>query len=250
MRKLIVILSGLLLIVLASYKPIDGLLYANFISQQGGIPTDSLVAYYPFNGNANDESGNGNNGTVNGATLTTDRDGNSNNAYSFDGINDEITIGSVSSFPFIQNTGIFTISYWMQFVDYTSTPQYMMGSTSTAAEKGFYNGVENDKLLTYNITRGGGSVIYSKTAIQVITDNDWHHVVVTGNGTNITYYIDNSSYAGSNSMGTFSTGNSTRVTSLGRITNFALYFFEGKLDDIRIYNRTLTTDEITALYNE
>ena len=48
-------------------------------------PNTGLVAYYPFNGNANDESGNGNNGTVNGATLTTDRDGNANSAYDFDG---------------------------------------------------------------------------------------------------------------------------------------------------------------------
>ncbi|MCP3693720.1 MAG: BACON domain-containing protein, partial [Planctomycetaceae bacterium] len=46
---------------------------------------DGLVAYYPFNGNANDESGNGNNGTVNGATLSTDRNGNAASAYDFDG---------------------------------------------------------------------------------------------------------------------------------------------------------------------
>ena len=45
-----------------------------------------LVTYYSFNGNANDESVNGNNGTVNGATLTTDRFGNANKAYSFDGV--------------------------------------------------------------------------------------------------------------------------------------------------------------------
>ena len=51
----------------------------------GVIPTDDLVAYYPFNGNANDESGNGNNGTIFRATLTTDRFGNANRAYSFDG---------------------------------------------------------------------------------------------------------------------------------------------------------------------
>ena len=49
------------------------------------VPTNGLIAWYPFNGNANDESGNGNNGTVNGATLTIDRNGNSDNAYSFNG---------------------------------------------------------------------------------------------------------------------------------------------------------------------
>ena len=50
------------------------------------IPTNGLVAYYPFNGNANDASGNGNNGIVNGATLTTDRLGNMNSAYTFNGL--------------------------------------------------------------------------------------------------------------------------------------------------------------------
>ena len=53
------------------------------------IPANGLVAYYPFNGNANDESGNSNNGNVLGASLSGDRFGNENSAYSFDGI-DEI----------------------------------------------------------------------------------------------------------------------------------------------------------------
>lgn len=48
------------------------------------VPTSGLVGYWPFNGNANDESGNGNNGTVNGATLSSDRNGNANSAYYFD----------------------------------------------------------------------------------------------------------------------------------------------------------------------
>lgn len=53
---------------------------------------DSLVAYYLFtNGSAADSSGNGNDGTVNGATSTTDRFGNPNSAFSFDGVNDEIS---------------------------------------------------------------------------------------------------------------------------------------------------------------
>ena len=52
------------------------------------VPTDSLVGWYPFNGNANDESGNGNNGTVNGASLDTNRFGDANSAYDFDGIDD------------------------------------------------------------------------------------------------------------------------------------------------------------------
>jgi len=56
------------------------------------VPTNGLVGWWPFNGNANDESGNGNNGIVNGATLASDRFGNANMAYSFDGINDLILL--------------------------------------------------------------------------------------------------------------------------------------------------------------
>src|SRR6185436_8408174 len=52
-----------------------------------------LIAYYPFNGNSNDATGNGHNGTpLNGVQLTTDRFGNSNNAYYFDGVDDRITV--------------------------------------------------------------------------------------------------------------------------------------------------------------
>ena len=50
------------------------------------VPTDSLVSWWPFNGNANDQSNNGNNGIVNGATLSNDRFSNQNSAYSFDGV--------------------------------------------------------------------------------------------------------------------------------------------------------------------
>lgn len=54
------------------------------------VPTNGLVGYWPFNGNANDESGNGNNGTVNGTTVVTDKNGNLNSAYSFDGTSNNI----------------------------------------------------------------------------------------------------------------------------------------------------------------
>ena len=72
------------------------------------IPQDSLVAWYPFNGNANDESGNGNNGSVNGATLTTDKDGNEDSAYSFDGMANEIIISHSDE----MNSDEMTISVW------------------------------------------------------------------------------------------------------------------------------------------
>ncbi|HAW52317.1 MAG TPA: hypothetical protein DCX54_08330, partial [Flavobacteriales bacterium] len=69
-----------------------GCLAASFAQIPNNIPTDSLIAWWPFNGNAQDESVNNNNGIVGGATLTTDRFNNANSAYDFDGINDFIEV--------------------------------------------------------------------------------------------------------------------------------------------------------------
>ena len=67
------------------------------------IPTNGLVAHYTFTGNANDVSGNGNHGVaLNGATLTTDRFGNPNGAFAFDGIDDHIVVNDSVSFDFNQ----------------------------------------------------------------------------------------------------------------------------------------------------
>ena len=74
------------------------------------IPTNGLVAWYPFNGNANDSSGNGNHGTNNGATLTTDRFGNANSAYTFDGKGNDITSGSSTTLAINMYA---TISAWI-----------------------------------------------------------------------------------------------------------------------------------------
>jgi hypothetical protein len=80
------------------------------------LPTNGLVGWWPFNGNANDESGNGNNGTVNGATLTTDRNGIANKAYSFDGINDYI----LTTFNGISGNASRTISVWFSTTSFSS----------------------------------------------------------------------------------------------------------------------------------
>jgi hypothetical protein len=75
------------------------------------VPTNGLIGYWPFSGNANDSSGNNYNGTVNGATLTTDQNGNVNSAYSFDGVNDFI---SLASYNFFSGNSTRSISFWIQ----------------------------------------------------------------------------------------------------------------------------------------
>ena len=74
---------------------------------------DGLVAYYPFNGNASDESGNGYDGTeFGGVAPTTDRFGNADSAYSFDGVDDFVTIPS-APFNFSSQSAL-TVSAWVK----------------------------------------------------------------------------------------------------------------------------------------
>ena len=87
-----------------------------------------MVAYYPFNGNANDASGNGNNGTVNGAILSNDRFGNTNSAYSFNGTTDIINCGHNSSL--LLNNSL-TISTWFKSTGSSINGEYLISKTTT-----------------------------------------------------------------------------------------------------------------------
>ena len=75
------------------------------------VPTNGLVGYWPFNGNANDESGNGNNGVVNGATLTSDRFGNAGKAYNFSASERDYIVSSQIG----MNNLTGTFSSWVEF---------------------------------------------------------------------------------------------------------------------------------------
>ncbi|MEJ6801976.1 MAG: hypothetical protein QNK77_12425, partial [Crocinitomicaceae bacterium] len=83
------------------------------------VPTNGLVGWWGFNGNANDESGNGNNGTVNGATLTTDRFGNPNSAYDFDGVDDFIEVLDTPELSFGSDN--FSVAIWFAMKDSTGS---------------------------------------------------------------------------------------------------------------------------------
>jgi hypothetical protein len=94
------------------FKLIVALVFASNVMAQNVpsyVPTNGLVGYWPFNGNANDESGNGNNGTVNGATLTSDRNGKVNSAYDFDG-KSYVLVDNINEK--LQIEGDFSFSIW------------------------------------------------------------------------------------------------------------------------------------------
>lgn len=232
---------------------IGGTLKVNAPISTNGTLSQGLVGYWSFDGSdmagvtAYDRSGQGNNGTlINGPTRTFGKIG---QALYFDGVNDYVDAGTASSFPFIQNTAIFTISLWVKFVDYKTVPQYFMGSTPTCGDKGFYFGENAVGQLHFEIEAGACPGGMASDVLGVINNNNWNHIVVTGNGTNIVFYVNGVSYAGSGTMGAPGSGDSTRSLNIGQINNFGSSLFNGTIDDVRIYNRVLSPDEIKRLYN-
>ena len=82
------------------------------------VPTDGMVGYWPFNGNANDESTNTNHGTVKGAFLSQDRFGAIDSAYGFDGIDDLILISGHDGVATFNADEQFSISLWVNIPEY------------------------------------------------------------------------------------------------------------------------------------
>ncbi|MBN2520193.1 MAG: LamG domain-containing protein [Bacteroidales bacterium] len=197
------------------------LISLNLFSQ----PTDGLVGYWPFNGNAYDESLNSNNGSVNGATLTVDRFGNENSAYSFDG-NSYINF-NVLELP------IYTICIWIKSTDCTPLRMIVHGGTSQLQ---IYNQSENyisDKCAS------------STSLIQLqASDGEWAFICVTCNGSNKRTMFKNATTQFYNSQVC------TLSFSYIGIRPPSAYPFVGDIDDIRIYDRVLTDQEIINLYNE
>ncbi len=207
---------------------------------------DGLVAYYPFNGNTNDESGNGNNGTVSGATLTTDRFGKSNSAYSFDGVDDYIKIANSSSFNLSTSH---TFAIWVKLNVYPSTYVRLMNKWVWGAEDKTLSIGQNGTVGYYLYNIFGGKSVDSVTAL---TLGAWHHIVAVYDGATAKIYINGQFGTSKSASGDVS--DSSGVLYFGynpdRAWESVQNFINGHLDEIRWYNRALSASEIQELYNE
>ncbi len=213
------------------------------------IPTNGLVAYWPFNGNANDESGNGNNGTVLGATLTTDRFGHQNSAYNFDGTTNYITVANSAS---IKVTNSVSISAWVKNTGETDLSVVLAkGNYGSLWDYGLANCWSYTAYYDYN-----SPFVINEYRNRNDKFNQWHHLAVTVdeiNGNKLKLFFD-----GQEMLGTLRDwSNTTSTDDWIRPTNGALYigsntagFFKGDIDDIRIYNRVLDSTEISNIYSE
>ncbi len=150
------------------------------------------VAYYPFDGNANDLVA-GNNAVVNGATLAADRDGNPNSAYLFDGVDDYMEV--VNPTPFNFGTGEFAVSFWMKPLDSSQSFQMIF-------QKGNSGGTIPQYWLRINDLIGGTALralwtdgfpppaVIDYNNASLLFDGEWHHVVFQRTSESNELYID------------------------------------------------------------
>ena len=212
-------------------------IYCAQSTEQPSTLTNGLVAYYPFNGNANDESGNGNNGVVVGATLTTDRFGNANKAYNFNGLSTKIDIGSIA------NTLIFSISAFVSLNEMKryNTIIYKGGS----AIKNFEFRLDSAYL---SASIGNGTTWLEAWNLTDIALNNWNNVTYTYDGYSIRLFFNGILIREFNATGYLFDNSNVYIGSRDVFSWPDLQFtFNGKLDDIRIYNRALTQEEITYM---
>ena len=219
----------------------------------GYVPTDGLVGYWGFNGNANDESGNGNDGTVNGATPTEDRFGNANSAYDFDGADDYIVVPHNDMFDV--GLGSFTWSVWcnpsqedyghlitknsLTVSPYSSLGRYLRIYENEWAEFSESSSVpeyQNNVLLSDGLPSGWINVVAVKTGEEQLSI---YFNGVLNNSTDLDYPLQDYD---NNSVYYFGVDHPSLDLPSG------IQWLEGQLDDIAIYNRALTEVEIMAMY--
>ena len=209
--------------------------------------TDSIIGYYPFNNNANDESGNNNNGIVNGATLVDDRFGNPNSAYLFDGIDDFIELPDLNATTDDTNDE-FTISAWIK----SSSTSDHDGIVNLSWRVGAYVCNNGGFGIQSNGDNSGTNNAPCHPNTLGINDGNWHHIIVT--------YIEGQKYIGykDGNLAFDVTTNDTESNANSNgyigmrffdVSNTLGQFFDGVIDDIYIYDRSLSTTEAQALYN-
>lgn len=216
---------------------------------------NGLLAYYPFNGNANDESGNQLNGIVqNGAQLTTDRLGVANSAFYFDGINDNIIVNDQGKLS--QPT--FTVAFY--FNTEKTTAQIAVGKINeTTGNAATYNlGVFPEPVFNpyFGIMDENAgcdiqvptNVVYTLFSNQPITTNRWYFMVASFENGKQYIYVDGVLVATANRPFPHAKYCTATDFLIGSWWANDKYSFQGKIDEVRYYNRALSQADVQALF--
>ena len=212
-----------------------------YIFQASGNPLwNDLLVYYTADNTPNDALGNYNGTLVNGATYGT---GIINNGFSFDGVNDYVDVGSRTGF---NNTQSFTFSAWINGTILNRTLVSNGDTTSGGASLGTWNSGSGRKIALLKGT--GVSQCFGNTTLSSST---WYHLVAVhtpydGVTANVQFYVNGS--ADGSAIFDIGTPSGSNNQHIGASTDLVA-FFSGIIDEIGIWNRDLSSSEVTELYN-
>ncbi len=200
---------------------------------------EGLIAYYSFDGNADDQSSNDNNCIVAGATLTTDKFEKDNKAFYFNGKNNQILVGNK---PIFDLTNTMTISVWILpntlSGDIKVLSKFQVGSNSY--QLSLLNGAASFQIIR------GGSLSWDKCESDILQINQWQHIVCTYNNSEMKVYVNG---VLKNKLAINGAINiSTAPLIIGNY-NGGNSWFNGKIDEVRLYNRAITEEEVVKFYN-
>ncbi|MDA7757349.1 immunoglobulin domain-containing protein [Opitutales bacterium] len=207
--------------------------------------TQGLVGWWPLDGNASDMSGNGNDGIIKGAIPEMDRRGVSGKAYYLDGVDDEITLGNSS---ILNPTNTMTLSVWFKIESWKRSP---------IIER--YNTDSGQKAYILDAPRVNTRVLRFRA---FVANNSQHTEISSSQLQLDTFYNASATYDSNNESCLFLNGvlqsrqnvsaqiqSTTSETTLGGYVFSQQNYFHGTIDDVRIYDRALSAEEVQALYN-
>ena len=237
-------LSYLIVLVLILGLALAGCTFLSNIGQapateQNGISNltkalplhDNLVGLWHFSGNADDSSGNGNDGTVHGGdNYVTSPMG---EAFSFNGINNYVSVGDIGI------TGDWTVEFWANLASTDKTIYYPIGLSPASPSiwgSGIFLAYSNDKWGVYD----GVNIVWGTS---VISTNTWYHFAVTKSGTTYTLYL-NGDYESTGSLVDIDVSD----LSIGRRSD-TYWYFKGTIDEVRIWNVALSEGQLRFIYD-
>lgn len=207
------------------------------IGNAGSIDS-GLVAFYPFNGNANDESGNGNHGVNYGAVLTTDRFGLPARALYFNR-----SYVEVANSPSLQSpVNSMTIAFWISITQWDQSNAGFFSKSNSSSYGQYGSLAHNNPYVQFDI---GGQYVRIPRYFAL---NTWYFLCFRWDGQNVKFYLNEILFDSVNFSGAVSPDSNPLI--LGKHTPGTVRYLNGKLDDVRIYNRALAESEILRLYNE